>query len=321
MFQDSQSLYPEFLAESNIALNQEDDQGQLTYILTPIKQFLQDKQRPFTAYALARASGAPSQLAFFCELASFVGQVLQNLQILSQYNNDYFVSLMPTKDRQDKKALRAIADLSKSQILTMQISFLNQKLEQLRLDSYARYPEVNRFLGYNQFNRVFTLENQVSRNLVSPKTTLAQYLDSIAGAFSYLSVALPALSGISYAVKEQESVLDTQKFQWSLLDSIARNISLLVRTSHKNLLGLFLKEQVTSDKLEWFLLPYTERLELALGDTEVVDQIKQIRTKVYDRTKKDVEYIVLPEKQKKILEQLLNWAYSLSGTNEQLPSV
>jgi hypothetical protein len=311
MFQDASALYPEFLAESNIALNQEDDGNQLAYLLTPIRQLLQSKQRPFTAFALARAAGAPSQLAFFAEWSSFVGQVLQNLHTLSEYNYEYFASLAG-KDARSTEVISYLQDLSKGQILTMQIAFLNQKLEQLRLDTFTRFGEVSRFVTYAQFHKVFTAENLLSRTLVSPKTTLAQYLDVLAGGFSFYTVGLPVLCGITYSMREYDTVLDTSKIQWSMIDSILKNISLLVRTTNRGTLALFLKEQVVGNKVEWFAAGLQERLDLALGDGEIVDQIKQIRTKVYDRTKKDIEYVVLPAGQKAILEQLIAWSFSLS---------
>jgi hypothetical protein len=318
MIQDIASMYPEFLAESNIALNQEDENNQLSYIITPIKQLLQSKSRPFTSFALAKSAGAPSQLAFFCEWCSFTGQVLQNLQTLSEYNEEYFVSVVGSKQAARPEITKELAEMARGQVLTMQIAFINQKLEQLRLDTFTRFGEVSRFLTYKQFNKTFSSENTITRTLISPKTTLAQYLDVLGGGFSYYTVGLPIAAGICYSIKEYSDVVDTNKIQWSMLESILKNISVLARTTSKSTLSLFLKEQVVSDKQLWFTAPLSERVELATGDTEIAEQYKQIRFKIFDRTKKDLEYLVLPKVHKLLIEQLLNWSYSLAVSDVNL---
>lgn len=320
MFGQPGTYFGEFLAESNVALSQEDERNQLGSLLNPLIWSLQNEKRPITAYTLARSFGAPSRLAFFCEYTSFVGQAMQNLSMLSTSNYNYFLNSLAPNMRAGKDVDNLLEKHSEGQILTMQIALMNQKLEQLRLDTIARYTYTSRFLGFQVFHRIFAHENSIVRNIASAKTTLAQYMDTLAGGFSYATVGLPVVSGIAQSVKEQSEVIDTSKIQWSMLESICRNISFLVRTSAPLHLALFLKEQVVSDTLEWFALSTMERSDLALSDTEIIQQIKQIREKVRDRTRNDIEYIVLPEQSRQILKQLVEWASLLQAEQTMVES-
>ena len=313
MFQTTH-LASEFLAESNIALNQTDSTPEMHMIIVPIRSFLQSKDRPLMAYSLARNYGAPSQLAFFLEFSHFTGQILQDLQILTTYNYTYFLSLIPPLLRTEKAVIKEVKEQSKGQILTMQLAYLNQKLEQLRIDAYTRYPESSRYLTYERFNKIFLAQNRISRTLLSSDTTLSEYLVTLGGGFNFFSVALPVLVGLTCSLKAENGLIDPEKIQWGMLESAVTNISLLVRLSSKIQLSLFLKEQVTANKLEWYLSPVKERIDLAISDSQVTSQFQEIRTRIRDKTQSDLAYLALPEEYKTNLKQLLDWASLLGNT-------
>jgi hypothetical protein len=305
------TLNTEYVAESSIWLSQDGDLPFSSAVLQPVKKVVQDPQMSLTAYTLARILGAPSQLAFFCQFTSFTQGLSHDLSPLVHANTDFFETLARSKKKQVSEEV--IEEVSTSELLTLQMSYLQRKQEQLRIDTYARFSSVGKFISAQYLLRSWMCEYGLTRHGLSEPMSLTQFLDAYSSSFAFVSVGLPILCGVSYAVQEQAHIIDVGSIDWLTLESLVKNISILSTIRTNPVIRLFLKELITSDKQAWFGSTYDTRLSLAQSDPQITEQLDTVISKLYTTSKSLFESLVLPESLKTKVGDILAWSGSLAG--------
>jgi hypothetical protein len=299
----------EFLTEVNFVLTQEDYENKLEDVLNPIRALFLE-QGSLLAFSLARYCESNTRIAFFCEWYLQILEITRDSSSLFKANQEYLKKRIPTKLKGIPN-LYEIVDTHISNIfIPKQIALLHSKTAEFISDLKEKYPYLNKYLS-KQFLGKFMVGDVISvSKIYKENLTLAEFIEAQSYRNSFVQVGLPCILGLCYSFNQLDNPINPKGVKWVLLESLLKNISILHEINNSKDLQKFLYHSSLTDKeeFEWLKKDPSTQLKIAISDTESRKKTQKIKQKIYQKSKEELEAIILPEKHKQMLKDLIDWA-------------
>jgi large subunit ribosomal protein L34 len=290
------SFLTDFLGEINLIFTQEEYSSEARDFLYPLKNFFLSQQ-DILSFSISKYVGGDARLALLCEwyFESFV--LTLQPQTLIQENQLYLEKRLPVDIRQDERAIREVENLIETYYIPMQLRFLHHKEREIVYDVVLRYPFLNKYLNNQFLYHSVSSELATHSRVLKNDITASQYLGFQAARKSFLLIGLPCILSFAYIFNEPDTIYNSKALKWSLLEDIARSISLLHETSATvdYLLFLSTKQMDAKARLEWLTLSRSEQFARAYGNPELMNEFKTMREKVHKQLNSNLNELVFPE--------------------------
>ena len=276
-------------------------------LILPIKSLF---SYDILSYSLARFGEAPPDIAFALEWLS------QSLH-LSFYTDKLKTetkNLIFQKILLKYKTLNNLNSDLDNQIdnyyLPRQIWFLQSKALDLLQAVGQRHPEVQKYLKPDYLNSFLENENLDNWYLQKSNITALEYINSQGKRLSFIKIGIPCLVALQYSFSQTDNPVNPKQVKWANLEMILQGIARLseLNNGKKFTRWLFLQNLTEAEEFEFLSQSEEKQLEIILADNDCGENTRNFITEVYNQTKTELENLILPEKNKIMLSDLLKWS-------------
>ncbi len=309
------NFYVEFLSESNLILTQDDYGNGLNNILTPIRNYLQNKDQEVLSFALSRYSGANARLAFYSEWFFQTTRLTFDTQPLIEESKDFLLKKVPLSLKGVPNLYKIVEHDVFEFYLPRQLSFMQAKQRETEYDLVRKNPFLSKYLNSRFLSKVTASDVLSRQNVYSSKVSLGQFIEAQGTRSSFVQIGLPCLLGFLYNFNQSESPINPKGVKWVMIESLLKDISMLHQTGSSQDLSLFIHQDALDDKgrFKWFQLSRQDKVRAVSTNQSIREKYNEIREKVYRRAKNDLEHLVFPEKYRTMFKDLIDWAYAFKN--------
>jgi hypothetical protein len=302
----------DFLSETNLVLIQEDFGNQLYDLLAPIRNTL-NKDKEILSFSLAKYCGAETNLAFYCQWTSFTVNLIHHQEVLEEENKNYFKRKIPVRLRGVPGLYDILKDDVKNNIIPQQLSIIQAKQKQLLVDILIASPELQKYLQPNVWNQIQAAIHSSKKFLYQEEKTTSAYIESLGWRESFVQIGLPCLLGFVYSFSKEENPINPKGIKWTLLEDIMHGISILHQSAIDLDFRTFIYISRLSDKeeFEWWQIGKEQQIKIVTNSVASAEIVQGIREKIKNKVLQDLESLIFPEKQKEMLTDLIDWAFSI----------
>jgi hypothetical protein len=300
----------DYLAESNLVLTQEDYGNKLFDFLSPIRAFLH-KDQEILSFSLARYAGADSRIAFFCQWFYHTLQITRYPHALLEEDRQYFRKKVPIRLRGVPNLYDLVDKDITEVILPEQIAFMNSKTRLLIDDILVKNDFLAKYLSSSFLSQFTASELLCRKRLYAEEVSLNQYMEAQSFRLSYAAVCLPTLLGMCYSFHQPENPVNPKAIKWALLEEVLKSIAILHQTQENSDLAEFAYFSRLSEReqFNWLQITESERKQVASTNPEVVGIVNQMRERFFQKALHEFEVLILPDKDRQIIRDLIDWAY------------
>ncbi len=316
MFAD-QSFVSQFQAEMNLIFANTDMDGQLTDLLLPLKTIL-DNQTSLVAYSLARRTGAPTDIAFFCEWYYQIFCITSDLQSLIDSNQTYWTAKLQPKYPEIQEIQKHIDNDINRSIIPQQLALLHQKTAELLADLGIKHEYLKKYLNHRYLNQFLISSMKTNQQLNESVPSLDSYLEIESRQNAFLQLCFPLLLGFLHDFSDSESVINPTAIHWEEVEKILYGIACLEQIGEGWGLLTFLHGERLDEKerIEWILENEETKRTLAQHDVETNEIAHQVTKSIYINAKLQLRNLVFPDTQKQLIEQILEYSVRYSKQPE-----
>jgi hypothetical protein len=305
---DESSFLVEYLGETNKILAQIDYSHKLQDLVNPIRNFLL-KQKELLSYSMARYCGSNTQLAFFCEWYFQILKLTSDTTALTEENRQYFSKKIPIKFR----GVPNIYNLVEQDILVFvpqQLSLLQSKSKTILDQLAVQYPYLGKYLNEEFLSQIISSVYTSNKRKYAESLSLSEYLESQSTSVSFCQIGFPCLIGLCFYYNQENSPTDPATIKWVIIEEILKNISLLHQINQTRKFDEFVFASTLSEReeFEWMQLDSPNRTQRILGNTEIREQIKSHKNRIYSSALQQIDRLELQQTQVDLLRELLEWA-------------
>jgi hypothetical protein len=300
----------QYLAMVNQALNQEENSHHFNDVLSPVKNLFLN-QKELMSFSLCRHFGGSSELAFFSEWFYQIHLLNQDYSALILENQNYFRKKIPSNLKEVEGVVEAVDVQIKDVFLPMQLRILQQKTQDMIENILKSEPNLEKYLN-KTFLSSFDVSKIISSNvLYQPNLTVSQYFDAQGVGLSFAHIGFPALLGMLFYFHKQGSKLNPKTTKWLLIEEMLKNISALHQTSSNKEFEKFVyySRLEQDDKSAWWQLNYGQQLQKSSSSTDCKQVITNLRDKIYSNCLNNLDYVVIPDRYKELINDLVQWVY------------
>jgi len=189
------NFYVEFLSESNLILTQDDYGNGLNNILTPIRNYLQNKDQEVLSFALSRYSGANARLAFYSEWFFQTTRLTFDTQPLIEESKDFLLKKVPLSLKGVPNLYKIVEHDVFEFYLPRQLSFMQAKQRETEYDLVRKNPFLSKYLNSRFLSKVTASDVLSRQNVYSSKVNLGQFIEAQGTRSSFVQIGLPCLLG------------------------------------------------------------------------------------------------------------------------------
>lgn len=298
----------EFLTEVNFVLTQEDYENKLEDILNPIRNLFLEEES-LLAFSLARYCEANTRIAFFCEWYLQVLEITKDSSNLFQANQNYLKKRVPVKLKGIPNLYEVMNNHINKIFIPKQIGLLHSKTAEFISDLNNKYPYLQKYLN-KQFLSKFIFGDVVSvSRIYKENLTLAEFIEAQAYRHSFVQISLPCMLGLSYTFNQPDNPINPKGVKWVLLESLLKNIATLHEINNSKDLQKFIYQINLSDsqEFEWLRKTDANQLKIAISDTQARKKTLEIKQKIYQKAKEELDHLIFPDKYKSMLSDLIDW--------------
>jgi hypothetical protein len=310
------SYISEFLSEANLILTRENFGNKMDGVIQPIRNLFL-KEKDLLAFSLARYCGADSRLAFTCEWLYQSTYISLNPAKLNQENINLFRKKVPLRLRGVPNLHSRIDEEINSYFLPLQLNFLLSIREDLLCQINKNYPNVEKYLNRGFISQIIANCYQSNLKMYSQDLPLKTFLDCQYTRTSFLQVALPCLVGFTYQFNLETNLINPNGIRWSILEEVLKQIAFLHQTGsgqdplHSLERFVYMSRLSERDEFDWWQKDLQKQYQQVIASPEARELAQTERNKVYSQAKTNIANLILPEKYPPMIQELLEWAYSV----------
>ena len=311
MINDSNFL-TEFLAEVNFVLAQTDNGNKLNDLIAPIRNLLME-EKDLLCFSLSRYSGANSRVAFFCEWYYQTLKITNDTTQLFEENRKYFRKKVPVKYRGIPN-IDELIDQDIALFIPHQVAILHTKSKEILDSLVQKYPYLSRYLNDAFISQFYASQYLTRKKKYVESVSVSEYLEAQSTNTSFIQIALPCLLGFCFAFNQEESVINPSAIKWVIIEELLKNISLLHQVNQNQDFEEFIHSNNLSEReqFEWLQLDSKNKFQRILSTSETREIIKTQKNKIYGQAIASIESIQLPDKNKEMLRELLDWVSQIA---------
>jgi hypothetical protein len=306
MINDSNFL-TEFLAEVNFVLAQTDNGNKLNDLIAPIRNLLME-EKDLLCFSLSRYSGANSRVAFFCEWYFQTLKITNDTTLLFEENRKYFRKKVSVKYRGIPN-IDQLIDQDIALFIPHQVAILHTKSKEILDSLVQKYPYLSRYLNDSFISQFYASQYLARKKKYVERVTIHEYLEAQSTNTSFIQIALPCLLGFCFSFNQEESTINPAAVKWIIIEELLKNISLLHQINQNQEFEEFVHSNSLSEReqFEWLQMDPKNRFQRILASAETRETVKSQKEKIYAQTISSIESVQLPDKNKEMLRELLDW--------------
>ncbi|MEI6729308.1 MAG: hypothetical protein WCK98_06730 [bacterium] len=300
----------QYLTQVNQTLSQEENGHHLHDLIAPLRNLFLN-QKELMSFSLCRHFGGSNELAFFSEWFYQSQKLYQDSTDLFEENQNYFRKKLPLSLKDAPGINEAIDKDIENIFLPKQLRILQQKTQELIEVLIRLEPNLERYLNKTFLSSFDSGDVVSSKKLYQENLTVSQYFDAQGTRLSFAYIGFPALLAMVFYFYKQGSKLNPKSTKWSLIEETLKNIAALHQTgSSKDLEKFVYYSRLEVDqKSEWWRLDSAQQLQKSAASTDVRQIIINLRDKVYRSCLNNLDYVVIPDRYKELINDLVQWVY------------
>jgi len=194
-----------------------------------------------------------------------------------------------------------------------ELAIIQAKQKQLLVDILMASPELQKYLQPNVWNQIQAAIHNSKKFLYEEDKTTSAYIESLGWRESFVLIGLPCLLGFVYSFSKEENPINPKGVKWTLLEDIMHGISILHQSAIDLDFRTFIYLSRLSDKeeFEWWQIGKEQQIKIVQNSVASAEIVQGIREKIKNKVLQDLESLIFPEKQKEMIADLIDWAFSI----------
>lgn len=300
----------QYLTLVNQTLWQEENGHHLNDLFTPLRNLFLN-QKELMSYSLCKHFGGSNELAFFSQWYYTVQKLYQDSSGLFAENQNYFRKKIPLTLKEAAGVNEVVDKDIENIFLPKQLRILQQKTQELIEALVKTEPNLEKYLNKTFLTSFDSGDVVSSKKLYQENLTVSQYFDAQGTRLSFAYIGFPALLGMIFYFYKQGSKLNPKSTKWTLIEETLKNISALHQNATSKELECFVhySRLELDQKVLWWGLTSSEQLQKSLASTDTRQIIQNLKEKVYRNCLNNLDYIVIPDRYKELINDLIQWVY------------